>query len=172
MNISICRDGVEIGEWTEADIRALYTDGQLLPTDLYWKEGMTEWVELRRMIKPPTPAATLPPLPVLTKSVPQSPPLSTPTQAKAGFFSNWNKWDIIFPLIISTFCGIMLNFHHPNRNNLYPDDPVTIFISGFAHGLPFAIVGNIIGLATKKRPMRWYISIGFIVIITIFAWVD
>jgi GYF domain 2 len=57
MNLSISRDGVEIGEWTEEQVRAFYKDGQLLPTDHYWREGMTEWAELSRMIKPPPPSA-------------------------------------------------------------------------------------------------------------------
>jgi hypothetical protein len=56
MNISISRDGVEIGTWTDEEVRSLYEEGKLLPTDFYWKEGMTEWVELYKMI-PPTPAA-------------------------------------------------------------------------------------------------------------------
>ena len=43
MNISISRDGAEIGEWTEERVCSLYKEGQLLPTDLYWKEGMAEW---------------------------------------------------------------------------------------------------------------------------------
>jgi hypothetical protein len=57
MNVSISRNGIEIGEWREDQVRSLYKDGQLLPTDYYWKEGMTEWAELRRMIKPPPPSA-------------------------------------------------------------------------------------------------------------------
>ena len=52
MNISICRNGVEIGEWPEEQVHALYKEGQLQPTDFYWKEGMTEWVELFTMMKP------------------------------------------------------------------------------------------------------------------------
>jgi hypothetical protein len=61
MNISISRDGTEIGEWTEEDVRALYAEGQLLPTDFYWKEGMSEWKELGTYIKPAPPAASPPP---------------------------------------------------------------------------------------------------------------
>jgi hypothetical protein len=61
MNLSISRNGVEIGEWTEEEVRSLYTEGKLLPTDYYWKEGMTEWAELYKMIKP-TPAVVSKPV--------------------------------------------------------------------------------------------------------------
>jgi uncharacterized RDD family membrane protein YckC len=55
MIISISRDGLEIGEWTEAQVRTFYKNGQLLPTDHYWKEGMTEWASLNTFVKPPLP---------------------------------------------------------------------------------------------------------------------
>jgi hypothetical protein len=55
MNISISRDGVEIGEWTEEKVRSLYSEGELKATDHYWKEGMSEWKELGTFIKPPPP---------------------------------------------------------------------------------------------------------------------
>lgn len=63
MNISISRDGAEIGEWTEEEVRVFYSEGRLVPTDLYWKEGMTQWESLASFIKPP------PPLPVSMRSV-------------------------------------------------------------------------------------------------------
>jgi hypothetical protein len=56
MNISISRDGMEIGEWTEEEIQTLLEDGKLLPTDYYWMQGMTEWQEIATSIKPPPPA--------------------------------------------------------------------------------------------------------------------
>jgi GYF domain 2 len=56
MNISISRDGVEIGEWTEEKVHSLFKEGQLLPTDYYWRVGMTEWAELSKMIPPSPPA--------------------------------------------------------------------------------------------------------------------
>ena len=61
MNLSISRDGVEIGEWMDEDVRVLYSEGQLLPTDYYWTEGMAEWKELRTLIKPPPPQSAVVP---------------------------------------------------------------------------------------------------------------
>lgn len=55
MNISIIREGVEIGEWTEEEVRDFYREGRLLDTDFYWKEGMTEWTPLSGLIRPPPP---------------------------------------------------------------------------------------------------------------------
>ena len=70
--LSIARDGQEIGEWTETQVRTFYQDGQLLGTDSYWHEGMAEWKPLRNLMKPslplpaqvveePTPAPSEPP---------------------------------------------------------------------------------------------------------------
>jgi len=61
MNISICRDGVEIGEWSEDEVKGFFAEGRLLATDYYWKEGMAEWAELSKMIKPPPPATSAAP---------------------------------------------------------------------------------------------------------------
>jgi hypothetical protein len=55
MNITICRDGTEIGEWTDDEVRVFYGERRLVPTDLYWKEGMTQWESLAGFIKPPPP---------------------------------------------------------------------------------------------------------------------
>jgi len=55
MKISISRNGTELGEWTEEEVRSFYKEGQLVATDYYWKEGMAEWAELLKMIKPTPP---------------------------------------------------------------------------------------------------------------------
>jgi hypothetical protein len=51
MTIHINREGQQIGEWTEAEVRGFYQDGKLLPTDLYWKEGMNEWAALDTLLQ-------------------------------------------------------------------------------------------------------------------------
>lgn len=53
--ISISRDGIEIGEWTETEVRGFYQEGRLVDTDCYWTEGMTQWTPLSRLIRPPPP---------------------------------------------------------------------------------------------------------------------
>jgi len=60
--ISITRDGIEIGEWPETEVRARYQQGDLAGTDFYWMPGMTVWAELSTFIKPPHPVR-LPSLP-------------------------------------------------------------------------------------------------------------
>lgn len=59
MSISICRDGVEIGQWSEDDIRQFYKTGRLTHTDYYWTVGMEEWRPLPQFIGlcPPIPRA-------------------------------------------------------------------------------------------------------------------
>jgi hypothetical protein len=57
MTISIVRDGAEIGEWPEDQVRAYIGNGQLVSSDLYWCEGMTDWKPLRTLVKPPLPTS-------------------------------------------------------------------------------------------------------------------
>ena len=59
MKVSISRDGKEIGEWTEEEIRIFYAEGRLVATDYFWKEGMPTWASLASFIKPPPPSASL-----------------------------------------------------------------------------------------------------------------
>ena len=93
MLISIARDGQEIGEWTDDQVRALSQDGQLLGTDYYWHEGMPAWLPLRSLLKPAPPAEgaggvsepTVPPVqvaPVVVGPVAQPPPLPVPVAVK------------------------------------------------------------------------------------------
>jgi len=51
MKLSVCRDGVEIGEWTEEEVQSLLADGQLVSSDYYWKEGMSEWSALGSLME-------------------------------------------------------------------------------------------------------------------------
>jgi hypothetical protein len=57
--ISISRDGIEAGEFTEEAVRRFYEDGIFRPTDQYWHEGMDGWAPLRTFIKPPTPQSNM-----------------------------------------------------------------------------------------------------------------
>ncbi len=63
MNLSICRDGVEIGEWAEDQVRVLYAKGELLPTDYYWRVGMSEWAPLDSLVQDESPLQPVPPAP-------------------------------------------------------------------------------------------------------------
>lgn len=46
----IARDGVEIGDFPRAEIRALVRRGELLPSDFYWHEGMENWLPLEEVL--------------------------------------------------------------------------------------------------------------------------
>jgi hypothetical protein len=72
--ISIARDGFEIGEWPEQDMRHLLAQGFLKNTDLYWKQGMAEW-KLLSDLNPPNP-------PVVIMSPPSEYKTSSPGQTK------------------------------------------------------------------------------------------
>jgi len=58
----------KIGPVTSTALQALAQSGQLLPTDMVWKEGMPKWVpaqKVKGLLFPKTPApVALPPVPL------------------------------------------------------------------------------------------------------------
>ncbi len=61
--VYIARDGTEIGECRRGDLEQLIREGELLPTDHYWHEGMDEWRALETFApreKVPAASAALP----------------------------------------------------------------------------------------------------------------
>jgi hypothetical protein len=67
------RDGVQQGPVGEAELRRLAGRGELRPTDLVWRAGMTGW-EPARLATPFFPAAVPPPLPPAGFQQPPPPP--------------------------------------------------------------------------------------------------
>jgi len=51
--VYIARGVTELGPLTKSEVRELLREGFLLPTDLYWEVGMTEWAELREFDSAP-----------------------------------------------------------------------------------------------------------------------
>src|ERR1700733_1452555 len=55
MNLSIARDGAEIGTWSQKEVEALYQAGTLRSSDYFWCEGMLDWQPLLALVKPNPP---------------------------------------------------------------------------------------------------------------------
>ena len=121
MNLSISRDGAEIGIWTEEDVRNLYAQGQLMPTDYYWKEGMAEWKELGTLIKhSPQVAFSLKTNPTESanqRTIPSIPRCEL-TPPKKRDDVKVIIWGIIFALIL----GLILAFVAPGIINTMKDN--------------------------------------------------
>ena len=45
------RESARLGEWTEHQVRELYAEGLLLPSDFFWREGLKEWHTLQRLFQ-------------------------------------------------------------------------------------------------------------------------
>lgn len=43
MTIYVCREGQDIGSWPEAEFRDRISRGQILPSDYFYHEGMSDW---------------------------------------------------------------------------------------------------------------------------------
>jgi hypothetical protein len=61
MQIYVIRNGIQEGPLTFEQVRAKATQGLLMPTDLAWYEGCTEWIQLARI---PGVFASPPPAPI------------------------------------------------------------------------------------------------------------
>lgn len=48
-SLFIAREGVQLGSMSDADARALLKAGFLMPTDVFWREGMEEWRPLAEL---------------------------------------------------------------------------------------------------------------------------
>ena len=46
MKVTVSRDGVAIGVWERADIKAAVATGELQPTDRYFEKEMASWLPL------------------------------------------------------------------------------------------------------------------------------
>ena len=46
MTVHVCRDGQEIGQYTQPVFNNLIDTGRLFPTDHFWVEGMDGWKPL------------------------------------------------------------------------------------------------------------------------------
>jgi uncharacterized membrane protein YhaH (DUF805 family) len=68
MNLSIARDGAEIGTWPKKEVEALYQAGTLYSSDYFWCEGMLDWQPLLALVKPNPPSATT----MVSELVPES----------------------------------------------------------------------------------------------------
>jgi len=49
MKVHIARDGQVLGEWTQTELYPLLRASEILPSDYYWHEGMTEWKRLAEL---------------------------------------------------------------------------------------------------------------------------
>jgi hypothetical protein len=49
MRVHIARDGQVLGEWTQTELYPLLRASDILPSDYYWHEGMTEWRRLAEL---------------------------------------------------------------------------------------------------------------------------
>lgn len=62
MPYHISQNGEQIGPLERDEVLRRLVSGELKGSDLGWQEGMTEWEPLSKLIPPPAPAATPPPV--------------------------------------------------------------------------------------------------------------
>ena len=88
MQIHISRDGQILGPYTLEDIRAYLTEGRILPSDLAWFDGASQWMPLTAVPgfvdpRPPPNISHPAPPPFPTKT--SIPPVTQPSTTSAVF---------------------------------------------------------------------------------------
>ena len=76
MQVHIDRNGERYGPYSIEDINAYLANGTLLPTDLAWQDGMTDWLPVSQISGVVIPGGSAPP------SVPSSQPVSSGSNKK------------------------------------------------------------------------------------------
>ena len=119
------KGGQQHGPVSAADLKALAKSGELIPTDMIWKEGMAEWKpagSLKGLFPPtaaPTPQKAPPPLPTAS-SVTNAPLESTSEGDNASPFHAVWKYCMVHPVkcaavgfgtfsLLTLFAGASLN---------------------------------------------------------------
>jgi hypothetical protein len=105
MNYLLYKNNQQSGPFEIAEIQARVAKGELVGSDLVWKEGMVEWMPIGRVIPPPPPKPPslvpgMPPIPTTTAAatilVTQGDPMAGSIFLMASLDgSSKNHWDII-----------------------------------------------------------------------------
>jgi hypothetical protein len=105
MNYWLYKNEEQIGPFTVAEIQAKVIDGEVLNSDLVWKEGMAEWQSIGRVIPPPSPKhlPVIPGMPPIPTSAPTPVMPILPADPLAGNIflmasldgSSKDHWDVI-----------------------------------------------------------------------------
>lgn len=77
------KNGVQLGPVPQEEIRAKLASGEILPTDLVWREGMKDWLVAAAVSELAPPLAGPPVLSGAPVS-PYAPPVSLPSSPPAG----------------------------------------------------------------------------------------
>jgi hypothetical protein len=95
VKLFISRDGVQLGSWTDTEVRHYFQTGNLIATDHYWHEGMSQWDTLGVFIAQPVSTITVPAIPLATGTA--AAPVIQPPPEKSRY--SWLAWFI--PLLLA-----------------------------------------------------------------------
>ncbi len=82
MDYNLARNGQQLGVMSEAQVQQGLADGSVLPTDILWCEGMTDWKPVSEVFNANVAPPALPFVPVMTRPV--AVPMSTSTPPASG----------------------------------------------------------------------------------------
>jgi hypothetical protein len=86
MQYHISRDGKSYGPYAQPDLQRMLSQGQVLPTDLCWTEGMAGWLPISQVLTPAAPApAPAPAAPAPAPAPAPQPQAYSPPQPQPQF---------------------------------------------------------------------------------------
>ena len=106
----VARNNQQLGTFSKEDIITRYANGEILPSDLVWMQGMANWEPALTVFGPlETPASAVPPsVPAAEVTAPSTtpPPVLAPVagQAAVGNLPPKPENYLIFSILVTIFC--------------------------------------------------------------------
>lgn len=169
----IGRDGQQYGPFDEGALRSGFTSGKLLPTDLVWKEGLSEWVPAASVFGPPAaapaPAASAtPPAPAAAASAVA---LTAPRESHVGSGSSVDYG--LFLLGVPVAATLLVWFWVGSMNLFQsPSDSLALITVAtiVATAVLAAVEASKVGMATNRAegtysPVAWFFILALLWIV-------
>lgn len=169
MNYHLARNGQQLGEFGEEDIRRGLDTGRFLPDDYVWAEGMQDWQPLGSVfsLAAPAPAATAPAPAPRTLAFPASPtnPYAPPqsqlaSQSALQLASRGSRFGaaildtlVVMALLVPVIVGASLSEQSPNGETATPPPAAIAAVLVSAIGLVGLVIYNLVRLSTHGQTL-------------------
>ena len=134
------KDGQQVGPFTTEALAAKKDSGEVAPTDLIWKEGMTDWLPIQQVaefggVQPPAPQAGPPAM--------QAPPAGGPQPKIESYL--WQA--IVVTLLCCMPLGVVGIVYAAKVDDLVASGQIDRAHIAAANAKKFTMIGFWVGLA-------------------------
>lgn len=146
------KNGTQLGPVEESELRAKLASGEILATDLVWKDGMTDWLPAAKVaelsVQSPPPAATspIPPVSGGMMNSPYSPPIQQSPAAYASNIPNYLWQSIVVTILCCWPLGIPAIVYAAKVDGLKARGDVAGAMAASASAKTWCLVAGALGL--------------------------